>query len=294
MAHLQYNYSIAVKGSRQELYWRCEGIKDYYIGSTSISWKTPFYNVSFTNQRRRLKKNRGLVNCCSSSTSTSADQQANLAAEKFEPNGIYENKKLQFGCLVSNVNWQVRRMVETEDEMRKVANVQAEAFHEPVFLFDDLFFEFFKAEVLSGLLYRLRNSPPDRYACLVAEPTTDPQKSQKELVGVVDVTVLREDAVLQHLPGAEEYLYVSGIAVLNKFRRQKVATALLKACDVLSAIWGFEYLVLRAYEDDYGARKLYSNAGFTVVSGDPPWMTTWIGRRRRVLMVKRSGIHLTY
>lgn len=66
-----------------------------------------------------------------------------------------------------------------------------------------------------------------------------------------------------------------------------MATALLKACDKLSILWRFDYLVLRAYEDDLGARKLYSNAGYRVVSGDPAWMTTWIGRRRRVLMIKR-------
>lgn len=54
----------------------------------------------------------------------------------------------------------------------------------------------------------------NRYACLVAEPKTDTfDTTTREVVGVVDVTVLREDSVLQHLPGAEEYLYVSGIAV---------------------------------------------------------------------------------
>ncbi|KAL2231884.1 uncharacterized protein LOC105175885 [Sesamum indicum] len=288
MAGLHCNHSIVVERSEKESYWRCKGVKDYYVNSTSTSWKIPCCNVSFFSQTTRLKRGRRLVHCCSSSsTSTSADEHV---AMKIEQSGTYEDKKLQLGYLVRDMNWQVRRMVEMEDEMRKVADVQAEAFHEPVFLFNDLFFEFFKAEVLSGLLYRLRNSPPDRYACLVAEPGTDPQESQKEVVGVVDVTILREDSVLQHLPGAEEYLYVSGIAVLNKFRRQKVATTLLKACDILSAIWGFEYLVLRAYEDDYGARKLYSSAGYRVVSGDHPWTTTWIGRRRRVLMVKRSNI----
>ncbi|KAG8378421.1 hypothetical protein BUALT_Bualt08G0135600 [Buddleja alternifolia] len=284
MAHLY------LKVPQKELYCRCRvGIKEYYIGSsfTPTSSKIPCYNVSYTNQTR---KNRGVVVHCCTSSSTSADQQVNLTPINPEPNGTYQNKKLQFDCLVSDVNWQVRRMVDTQDEMKKVANVQAEAFHEPVILFDDLFFDFFKAEVLSGLLYRLRNSPPDRYACLVAEPKTDQQESDQELAGVVDITVLREDSVLQHLPGAEEYLYVSGIAVLNKFRRQKVATALLKACDIVSAIWGFDYLALRAYEDDYGARKLYSNAGYRVVSGDPPWLTSWIGRRRRVLMVKRIDL----
>lgn len=57
---------------------------------------------------------------------------------------------------------------------------------------------------------------------------------------------------------------------------------------MLSLRWGFEYLVLRAYEDDLGARKLYTNAGYEMVSADPPWTTTWIGRKRRVLMIKGS------
>lgn len=63
----------------------------------------------------------------------------------------------------------------------------------------------------------------NRYACLVAEPRNG---SRKELAGVVDVTVLSEDSVLQHLLGAKEYIYVSGIAVLNKFRFKTLARTL--------------------------------------------------------------------
>ncbi|KAG5001116.1 hypothetical protein JHK87_022188 [Glycine soja] len=40
---------------------------------------------------------------------------------------------------------------------------------------------------------------------------------------------------------------------------------------MLSILWGFEFLALRAYEEDLGARKLYTNAGYQVVSRDPPW-----------------------
>lgn len=73
-------------------------------------------------------------------------------------------------------------------------------------------------------------------------------------------------------------------------RRRKIATALLKACDMLSILWGFEFLALRAYEDDLGARKVYANAGYQVVSRDPPWTSNWIGRKPRVLMIKRTSL----
>ncbi|MCL7048754.1 hypothetical protein MKW94_012054, partial [Papaver nudicaule] len=218
-------------------------------------------------------------------SSSSSSSSSSVELVENEING-------QLGHLVTEFGWKVRRLIENEEEMREVAQVQAEAFHVPVAIFDDVFFEFFKAEVLSGLLYKLRNSPPDRYACLVAQSadtSSDMLSVTKQgLVGVVDVTVLRNTDVVQHLEGADEYLYVSGIAVFNKFRRQKVATALLKACDVLLNIWGFQYLALRAYEDDSAACRLYTNAGYRIISKDPLW-TTWIGRKRRVLMIKRSN-----
>ncbi|XP_047322621.1 uncharacterized protein LOC124926437 isoform X2 [Impatiens glandulifera] len=201
----------------------------------------------------------------------------------------HDDEEGQFGYLVREYGWRVRRLDEKDQvELNSVAQVQAQAFHVPVFLFDDFFLQFFQAEVLSALLYRLRNSASNRYACLVAERD---QNSPEELVGVVDVTVQRDYTVLEHLPErVNEYLYVSGIAVLSTFRRMKIATALLKGCDILSTVWGFKYLVLRAYEDDIGALKLYTSAGYMIVSGDPPWLTSWIGRKRRVLLVKRTNV----
>ncbi|KAI3889835.1 hypothetical protein MKX03_033873, partial [Papaver bracteatum] len=115
---------------------------------------------------------------------------------------------------------------------------------------------------------------------------------------LVDVTVLNNKDVVQHLDGAEEYLYVSGIAVFNKFSRKKVATELLKACDVLLNIWGFRYLALRAYEDDSAACRLYTNTGYKIISKYPLW-TTWIGRKRREIgheepNAYRGKLHCTF
>ncbi|CAL5066101.1 unnamed protein product [Urochloa decumbens] len=197
------------------------------------------------------------------------------------------------GYLAREAGWGVRQMGRVGEEMRRVAQVQAEAFHVPVALFNDFFFDFFKAEVLSALIYRVRNSPPDRYACLVAEeaePTTQlSQAPYEKIVGIVDCTVQNEEDIIKHLQGADEYLYVSGIAVLPSFRR-KVGTALLKACEALGLQWRHKFMVLRAYEDDDGARGLYAKAGYRVVSRDPDWVT-WVGRRRRVVMIKELPIH---
>lgn len=258
MAHLVANHRIipkklCIEPSNGNTRGLKQGRTSNYLMGYGESWRI---NAGLQSGKILMKARRFVVH-----SSTSSAEEVGLVG-----NGKFAEG--QFGYLVNEYGWKVRRLVENADEMRKAAQIQAEAFHVPMALFNDLFFDFFQAEVLSGLVYKLRNSPPNRYACLVAEPTTNASDSQKQVVGIVDVTVLRDKSVLQYLPAAEveEYLYVSGIAVLKSFRRQKIATLLLKACDVLSVLWGFEYLALRAYEDDFGARKLYTNAGYRVVS----------------------------
>ncbi|KAK2433235.1 ribosomal protein S18 acetylase RimI protein [Trifolium repens] len=230
-----------------------------------------------------------MLQCCSTSSSSSSEQLYFADQKvKLEIENDSENMKQKFDFLVCEYGWRIRRLIMNADEIKMAADVQAEAFHVPVALFNNLFFQFFKAEVLSGLLYKLKNSPPNRYACLVAE---NDQDSSKQLVGVTDVTVMRDQDVLQHLPDeAQEYLYISGIGVSNAFRRMKIATAMLKACDKISNLWGYEFLALRAYEEDIGARTLYTNAGYQLVSKDPPWTSNWIGRKCRVLMIKRISL----
>ncbi|KGN44487.1 uncharacterized protein LOC101214390 isoform X2 [Cucumis sativus] len=190
--------------------------------------------------------------------------------------------------LATEFGWKVRKLIEEEDDLKAVARIQAEAFHEPVLLFNHFFFQFFQAEVLSALIYRLKNYPQDRYACLVAEPESEIGEEEYNFVGVVDVTVAGDLKIKRLLPpGVKEYLFVTGIAVAQNARRRKVATALLKGCDMLGKVWGFKFLALSAYEDDYGARNLYSKAGYQVYYVDPLWKSTWIGRKRCVTMIKK-------
>ncbi|XP_058195071.1 GCN5-related N-acetyltransferase 10, chloroplastic-like isoform X2 [Rhododendron vialii] len=237
MAHAKASYPSITRGIL------CREISCGYRvckhGETNLTdfrltrWNNTIVHNVRNREKRNPEKERELMVQCSTSSSPSSTEEVELDGTIEDLDAKNGDGEGQFGDLVREYGWKVRRMVEEPSEMRKVAQVQAEAFHEPVFLFNDLFFQFFQAEVLSGLLYKLRNSAPNR--------------------------------------------------------RRKVATALLKACDMVSILWGFEYLVLRAYEDDLGALKLYGNAGYRIVSADPPWMTTWIGRKRRVLMIKRPS-----
>ncbi|XP_009596331.1 uncharacterized protein [Nicotiana tomentosiformis] len=81
-------------------------------------------------------------------------------------------------------------------------------------------FSFFQAEVIQRIGANLQNLPPDRYAVLVAEPSTYYSFDfGKHLVGAVDIIVQKDD-VLQHLPEAEEYVYILGNAVLKNFRKK--------------------------------------------------------------------------
>ncbi|XP_002991978.2 uncharacterized protein LOC9645196 isoform X1 [Selaginella moellendorffii] len=189
--------------------------------------------------------------------------------------------------LLSAYGWSVRDLnPRKQKDLQDVSLIQAEAFHSPAVVFNDFFYDIFKAEVLTALTYKVRLSPPQRYTCLVAE-TQD--EDDKKMVGVVDLTALDDKDMLQHLQDdyADEYLYVSGLAVDENYRRRNVATALLQGVDLRASLWGFKHLILHAYEDDVRARRVYSKSGYKAVALDPIWASTWIGRRRRVIMTKR-------
>ncbi|CAM6100350.1 unnamed protein product [Calypogeia fissa] len=193
--------------------------------------------------------------------------------------------------LATGFGWRVRDAALGDlEELIKVADIQTGAFHEKSAVFDDLFYKIFRAEIVSSLQYKSRHSDPDKYSCLLAEGDPSQHNSPKEptIVGAVDITAFADKSIVCHLPGAEEYLYVSGMAVDSSYRRQGVATVLLDACLARAVQWGFEYLVLHAHEDDLRARNLYSKAGYNTVSADPAWMTTFFGRRRRVVMARRT------
>lgn len=136
MAHLKLNNFISSKVYFTEECWRFRGTPYGSIKVESKGSKTVL---------KRTGGNAIYFSCCSVSNSTSSSASAEeQQVDQLVINEKYDAMKGQFGNLWNEYGWQVRRMVEKEDEMRKVAQVQAEAFYEPVFFFTDLFFDFFK------------------------------------------------------------------------------------------------------------------------------------------------------
>lgn len=101
-----------------------------------------------------------VVQCCTSSSPppppaliSSAKAGVNLTgknADDQDSNGRWKDTDQEQPLyLASEYGWKVRRLEEEDQlEMRKVAQIQAEAFHQPIAFFDDLFFQFFKVSLL--------------------------------------------------------------------------------------------------------------------------------------------------
>lgn len=96
----------------------------------------------FQKRKLPLYPRRMIGICCSSSSSPSSSTGVTGYADNKDTVGYY---------LASEFGWGVRRMLQIGEEMRSVAYIQAEAFHVPVFLFDDFFFQFFQVFSLSQI-----------------------------------------------------------------------------------------------------------------------------------------------
>ena len=110
-------------------------------------------NACYRVRRKSRGGGSGFVLQCSSTSSSQlrcADQNVSVRLQIENGSG---KLKQQFEYLVCEYGWRVRRLVENADEISKAARIQAEAFHVPVALFNDLFFHFFQVFCFSSLLF---------------------------------------------------------------------------------------------------------------------------------------------
>lgn len=95
------------------------------------------------------RERNSLVQCCTSSTSSA--EEVGLVGNG-RANSAINGKGDELGYLVNEYGWKVKRLTLKGDEMKKAAQVQAEAFHEPAPFFDDFFFHFFQVLFLFNLI----------------------------------------------------------------------------------------------------------------------------------------------
>lgn len=130
----------------------CPNISELSYGLITVSrpaTRTKLINLKGHFGYLESKTRNSIVHCCTSSSSSSsstssAEEVSFVGSGKF---GI--DSKGEFKYLVSEYGWKIRSLFRNGDEVRKAAQVQAEAFHEPVFLFNDLFFQFFQVNFLN-------------------------------------------------------------------------------------------------------------------------------------------------
>lgn len=131
----------------------CPNISELSYGLITVSRparRTKLINLKGHFGYLESKTRNSVVHCCASSSSSSSSSTSSAEEVSFVGSGKFGiDSKGEFKYLVSEYGWNIRSLFRNGDEVRKAAQVQAEAFHEPVFLFNDLFFQFFQVNLLN-------------------------------------------------------------------------------------------------------------------------------------------------
>ena len=134
-------------------------LKLFFCSESSISVSLRNAGCYYSPNRKRHR----FTMCSTSSSAVYGELQIEKINDK-EEDGEYEEEEEEgrrrrigsvmdeeIESLVCENGWIVRRLVEKDEEIRNAANVQAEAFHVPVSLFNPLFFQFFQVQYCFSL-----------------------------------------------------------------------------------------------------------------------------------------------
>jgi ribosomal protein S18 acetylase RimI-like enzyme len=176
-----------------------------------------------------------------------------------------------------------------EPEIHYVADIITHSFH-----FDRgwraWFTPIFKLGIAEDLRHRLRagaatsaRNKPQHQVCSIA---LYDDRGQTRVVGTVEVGV----RVANDRPQPYRYVYISNLAVSDRFRRRGVARELLANCELLTQSWGYTQLHLHVMADNEHGLSLYRKLGYEVVSSEFLWSWfPWWHRPERLFMCKQLG-----
>jgi ribosomal protein S18 acetylase RimI-like enzyme len=130
----------------------------------------------------------------------------------------------------------------------------------------------------------------------VADPGQLPPGRDLRLIGVAAVSLSPNGRDTHGFPmphqryqdgkrPLDDAAYISSMAVDKNFRRQGVASALLKAAEVCVEQAGLTGMYLTALQRDEAAQQLYLRAGFEVLSRQQPGPIAFLNIHRQALKV---------
>jgi ribosomal protein S18 acetylase RimI-like enzyme len=201
------------------------------------------------------------------------------------------------GLVLRDARGRVVRFAE-RDELRAVSALQTRGFYEPALgplgplePVDAPLRAFFAWDVLRTLRQKFEYARAGRFAPLVV--TVDDANGDERIVGVCEVSVQRDFEVIEALrevkglAAPEEYAYLSCMTVDDDFRRQQMASSLIRAGESVAKEWGFDIALLHVYEENRGAVRVYEKAGYKTL--DAPFRTPYdvLRGQTKLLMAKR-------
>lgn len=172
--------------------------------------------------------------------------------------------------------YEIRAM--QQSDLFEVSGILAESFPlSPEFL--QWLIPIMRVGIQEDLRSRLRSASP-HYSCFVV---VDRERSDY-LVGTVEVAVRNENP---WSPKANQYVYLSNLAVRSEYRRQGIALKMLVKCDAVVRKWGFQSVYLHVLETNHSARQLYWKLGYRLQEAQSGFTSLLFGQPRRLFLKKQ-------
>jgi len=181
------------------------------------------------------------------------------------------------------VSQQFQIRAATPSDLTSISQIIAESFHS-----QNGFWGWAFPLLRLGIYEDFRNrllSPAPHHVCLVAVDTTIP--GANNLVGTVELGLRFHDSWKQN---DRSFLYLSNLAVDQRYRRNGVASQLLLSCEKFCQEWGFKDLYLHVLEDNYQARQLYFKLGYRMHKVESNWNLFFLKRSRQIFLHKHLCI----
>ena len=165
-------------------------------------------------------------------------------------------------------------------DLPEVAEVLAKSFYPPLG-WQRWFYPLFRFSIHEDLKQRLQGGH-EHYRCLTAiSPGRSTQ--QPTVVGTVEVAYRQPNLWTFN---RSQWVYLSNLAVCQRYRRQGVARRLLQAAEHLSLDWGFQELSLHVMADNAQARQLYQTMGYQLHRVEPTLFSLLNFQPSRLLLKK--------